>query len=93
MAYRKAFLLAVLVLIGHGSGMAAPVQLSAKQTLLYEKDLAHWKALLDEYHQGKRNDNDGGAILFHVLSDYGVLGSSRPRPEGCGNCRSLWLVC
>jgi len=42
----------------------------------YEQDLARWKSLLQEYHQGKRDDNDGGAILFHLLTDYGRLGRS-----------------
>ncbi len=48
----------------------------ARQQQMWEHDLQHWRQLLDEYHQGKRGDRDGVAILFHVLTDFGLLHST-----------------
>ena len=41
-----------------------------------EADLVKWRALLDEYHKGKRDDQDGAAILFNILTDFGLLHST-----------------
>jgi hypothetical protein len=68
--------LGLLIFLHSSTAMAAPIQLTPDQRQRYEKDLAHWRSLLDEYHRGKRDDNDGGAILVHLSVDYGILGSS-----------------
>src|SRR6185312_6903732 len=71
---QKASLGRILALLVFVSATGTQAQMTRRQR--YEKDVEQLKIKLEEYHQGKRDDNDGGAILSNLLHDYAVLGSS-----------------
>ncbi|MHB2026782.1 MAG: hypothetical protein ACYCPQ_09145 [Elusimicrobiota bacterium] len=41
-----------------------------------DADLAKWQPLLDQYHAGKLDDHDAAAVLYHALTDYGLMRST-----------------
>src|SRR5579859_888453 len=78
MTHRNAVLLCLSMLLCSSRAAYAQNSLSPEQKHKQweEKELARWKAMLDEYRQGKRDDNDGAAIFFNVMHYYNVLRSS-----------------
>ncbi len=80
---RKIFWVAVLMFAGNlavfGQNSQAQSQQAESRELhhrAWQTDIAKWKPLLDQYHAGKLDDHDGTAILFHMLTDYGLLHST-----------------
>ncbi|MHB2026780.1 MAG: hypothetical protein ACYCPQ_09135 [Elusimicrobiota bacterium] len=41
-----------------------------------DADLAKWQPMLDQYHAGKLDDHDAAAVLYHALTDYGLMQST-----------------
>ena len=86
---KKVFLSAILILAGNSAAFAQTppqnpsqwkhVQVrrsKARQKGNLELDLSRWRLKLNQYHQGQRDDWDGYAILWNMLTDYGLLHST-----------------
>ncbi len=86
---KKIFLSAILILAGNLAAFAQTppqnpsqwkhVQVrrsKARQKGNLELDLSRWRLKLNQYHQGQRDDWDGYAILWNMLTDYGLLHST-----------------
>lgn len=71
----RILLLSVLAFISMSS-QALRKELSPTQRKDFELRLEKMQPLLNEFHQGKRDDSDGHAIIRKMLQYYSILGST-----------------